>query len=426
MTRTKRAPIALLIFLPLLSCSSGSHRPMPLPIGQPASPGSGGTSAGCSALSLGPDAAFHGFVPDASDAWHQDISAARVAENSAEITRRSIDLGNARLHPDFGSQNGIPYNVVDSARTPLTPVRMTLYGGDESDATVAPIPSDAAVEGDAPACTESDQDQHLLVVDRATCSVYEYFEARSCHGEWSAGNVALFDLKTPSQRPFSWTSADAAGLSILEGVVRYDEILAGHIDHAIRFTTRLTKKGEGGSYVTGPATHGAGQNTHTDNIMGMRVRLRPDFDLSGFSPSNQVILRAMQRYGMILADNGGTMYFSGTRDPRWDDVDLKQLARVRSTDFEVLEMGEVRNTAQAHPGPVPQIVEFRASPAVAEAGAPVTLSAVVSGASYAFVDQGGFLRDRTMVVHPLHTTRYKLTARNEFGSASQEIEVQVK
>ncbi|SEF96266.1 hypothetical protein SAMN05421819_1493 [Bryocella elongata] len=424
MTKNFRAQLALLAALPLLSCKS----PKPAAVVQQPTTAitrSSASPASCSAMSVGADGAFNGFVPDASDAWHQDVSAAPRAADSADFSRRKLDLNAAPLHPDFGSQFGIPYNVVDSDTTPFRFVTINQYVS-ESDVTAVPLPRSAVTEGTMPACSESGGDQHLILVDRKTCSAYEYFVASTCNGEWSAANVAMFDLQTPNRRPFGFTSADAAGLSILEGLVRYDEILSGHIDHALRFTARFTRRGQHGSLFVAPANHGAGQSLVTDNVMGMRIRLKADFDVSRYSKTNQIILNAMKRYGLILADNGANMFFQGTRDPRWDDQDLKQLTTVHATDFDVLEMGPASNTEEAPKGAPPRIVSFTASPAVSKAGMPVTLSADVQGASYSYIDQTGFLRGRSVVVRPTQTTHYKLTARNEYGSTSTEVVVEVR
>lgn len=379
----------------------------------------------CSVVRLGANGAFRGFRPDPTDAWHRDVTNDPVAPNSDEFFQKSLDMGKTKLHPDFGTDNGIPYNVTDSASVPAQAVTIDLYR-DQSDIAATPIPKDAVVEGPSQACEGVSGDQHLIVVDKRSCAAYEFWQASVCNGRWRAANMAIFDLATPEKRPFGYTSADAAGLSILEGLVRYDEIVAGHIDHAIRFTTRLTKKSSQGSLMVLPATHAAGQNTNTDNIMGMRIRLRKDFDVSHFSRTNQIILNAMKQYGMILADNGSTMYFQGTRDPRWNDEDLNELKQVASTEFEVLQMGPVRTTTETSVGPAPQIVAFTASPVVSSPGLPVTLQATLQDASYAYIAETGFLRGNSVTVRPTRTTTYTLTARNQYGTRTATVTVEVR
>jgi hypothetical protein len=421
------APLSA-IFAALVCLAAASARPSaceaPAPGGGRSAPA---PATGCSAIQTGIDGSFNGFVPDPDDAWHRDVSHDPVAINSDDFFETKDDLGSYPLHPDFGSIYGIPYVVADSRTTPLVKPHIKLYL-DASDISAAPIPPNAKWEGEGTACTEPKSDQHLLLVDRATCSDYEYYQATVCNGEWSASNVAMFDLLHGEERPFGFTSADASGLSMLEGMVRYDEIVAGHIDHAIRFTAKSTKKimGGGGSLLVRPANHGAGTSGTTDNIMGMRLRLKANFDISHFSHTNQIILTAMKKYGLILADNGSNMFFQGTRDPRWNDEELHQLTQVHAYDFEVLKMGTVLNSKYALKGAAPDIVSFKASATSVNPGTAVTLTAVMKGASYAYIDQTGFLRNDTVTVHPTQTTRYKLTARNEFGSATGSVVIEVK
>lgn len=239
---------------------------------------------------------------------------------------------NTGLHPDFGTvwegaPIGIPYNVVppDQAGAPVT-----FYYDDESDHQLYPIPADPLIEGGP----DSSGDRHILIVEQENCLLYELFDARPTPGGWSAGSGAIFDLRSNALRPDGWTSADAAGLPILPGLVRYEEVAAGEIAHALRFTASRTRKAH-----VWPARHDASSQTDPGlPPMGQRFRLRADFDLSGFSPPVQVILRAMQRYGLILADNGSNWYISGAPDSRWDDDMLVgELRRVRGSDFEAVD-----------------------------------------------------------------------------------------
>jgi hypothetical protein len=240
------------------------------------------------------------------------------------------------LHPDFGTvwrgrPNGIPYLVVPGDQ-PKVPVRFGY--ADESDPGPYPVPADAPIEGGA----DSKGDRHVLVVDRDNWKLYELYAAYPEGAGWRAESGAVFDLKTGSLRPDGWTSADAAGLPIFPGLVRYDEVMEQReIRHALRFTATPTRR----AYVS-PARHFA--STHTAASfppMGMRVRLRADFDLSGFAPECQVILRGLQEYGMLLADNGPSWFLSGAPDPRWNDGHLRQLKKVKGRDFEVVKMGPI-------------------------------------------------------------------------------------
>lgn len=285
----------------------------------------------------GPGASLRGVaVFPAGNAWNQDVSAVPVDPHSEAILTR-IGAGKP-LHPDFGPvyrgvPNGIPYMVVPGTQ-PKVPVRFRY--ADESDPGPYPIPPDAPIEGGP----NGDGDRHVLVVDRDHGRLYELFSARPDPGgrSWSAGSGAVFDLKSNGLRPSGWTSADAAGLPVLPGLVRYDEVVnQGIVRHAFRFTVEKSRRG----YVF-PARHFA--STHPDADlppMGMRVRLKGSFDASGFPPQSRVILAALKAYGMLLADNGGDWFLSGAPDPRWDDDDLSALKRVKVRDFEVVRMGDV-------------------------------------------------------------------------------------
>ncbi|MCB9867175.1 MAG: hypothetical protein H6816_11150 [Phycisphaerales bacterium] len=268
----------------------------------------------------------------ADNAWNTDISHYPVHSNSdAYLAAIGLDTG---LHPDFGTvwegaPIGIPYVVV-GADQPKVPV--SFYYADESDPGPYPIPADAPIEGGA----DADGDRHILVVDADNRMLYELYDARPDGAGWSAGSGAVFDLASNALRPAGWTSTDAAGLPIFPGLVRYDEVVKqGAINHALRFTVRRTQR----AYIP-PATHFASSATDSDlPPMGLRVRLRADFDLAGFSPNVQVILRAMQKYGMFVADNGSDWYISGAPDPRWDDDELRALNQVKGRDFEVVDTG---------------------------------------------------------------------------------------
>jgi hypothetical protein len=250
------------------------------------------------------------------------------------------------LHPDFGPdpRSGIPYVVVGAGQR-RAPVRFD--APDESDPGPYPIPPDAPIEG-GPTSTG---DRHVLVVDRDNCVLYELWSATpQADGSWTAGSGAVFPLTSDALRPAGWTSADAAGLPILPGLVRYDEVAAGSIAHALRFTAAVTQR----AYVW-PARHYASSNTSTSvPPMGTRVRLKASVDVSGFSPANQVILQALKRYGMILADNGSNWFLTGAPDSRWDDADLANLRQIVGSNLEVVDTTSLMvdpNSGQARATP---------------------------------------------------------------------------
>jgi hypothetical protein len=286
----------------------------------------------------GPGASLKGrqLFP-AEDPWNRDVSKDPVDPNSeALIASIGVKKG---LHPDFGTvynghPNGIPYIVV-TKNQPKVPV--TFRYKDESDAGPYPIPPDAPIEGGPTA----DGDRHVLVIDRDNWMLYELWSSTPEDGgkRWKAGSGAIFDLKKNSvQRTKGWTSADAAGLPVFAGLVRYDEVVEQkEITHALRFTITRSRH----AYVA-PATHFASAKRDSNlPPMGMRVRLKADYDISKFPPTAQTILKALKKYGMIVADNGGDWFISGAPDPRWKDAEIETLKRVKGSDFEVIKMGEL-------------------------------------------------------------------------------------
>ena len=268
----------------------------------------------------------------ADNVWNVRVDGRSVASDSATmIAAIGLDRG---LHMDFGSYAGygIPYQVVSSA-TPRSTVAFEY--ADESDQVGYPIPSTPLIEGGAGATG----DRHILLVDKDACRLYELFAAEQVGGAWRAGSGATWDLRSNALRPAGWTSADAAGLPILPGLVRYDEVAAGAIAHALRFTTNQTRR----SYVY-PARHYASSSTSLSlPPMGLRVRLKASFDTSGLSPSARVIAEALKRYGMILADNGSPWYVSGMSDSRFDDDVLHELDVVTGRDLEVVDTSGLVN-----------------------------------------------------------------------------------
>jgi hypothetical protein len=238
------------------------------------------------------------------------------------------------LHPDFGAGlwEGGPIGIPFLEIAPDTAAVDVNFGyADESDPGPYPIPPDAPIEGGP----NSDGDRHILLVSMKDCLLYEVYDAHQIeNGSWQAGSGAVFDLRSNALRPAGWTSADAAGLPILPGLVRYDEVASGAILHALRFTAPRTQR----AYVW-PARHFASDDSDTGlPPMGQRFRLRADFDLGGFSPEVRVILRALQVYGMLLADNGSPWFVSGSPDERWDNEVLRELGQVRGRDFEAVEV----------------------------------------------------------------------------------------
>jgi hypothetical protein len=270
----------------------------------------------------------------ASNAWNTSIAGKALDPLSAAIIA-SIGAS-TKLHMDFGANwnggpFGIPYVVVQASQPK---VKVTFDYASESDPGPYPIPSNAPIEGGA----SSTGDRHVIVVQPSTGNLYELYDAhRNADGSWHAGSGAIFNLATGADRPAGWTSADAAGLPILPGLVRYDEVASGVINHAIRFTVASTRK----AYVY-PARHYASSQTSTSlPPMGTRVRLKASFDISGYPQQARVILQAMKTYGMIVADNGSNWYVSGTADSRWSDTQLNTLKNVPGSAFDVVTLGAV-------------------------------------------------------------------------------------
>jgi len=265
----------------------------------------------------------------ADNSWNRDVSALPVDANSANYVNAITALGgNQKLHADFGGAGayGIPYITVPGTQ-PLVPVTFVAYGS-ESDPGPYPIPLAAPIEGGS--------DRHVLAVDRDHCKLYELFAATSGAGSWSADSGAVFDLTSNALRPEGWTSADAAGLPIFPGLVRYDEVASGHINHALRFTVSSTQR----AYLH-PAVHYASSSTDPNlPPMGLRLRLKATFDVSSFTGQSRVVLDALKKYGLIVADNGSNWFITGAADTRWNDNDLNQLKTVPGSAFEVVNTGE--------------------------------------------------------------------------------------
>ena len=281
-----------------------------------AAPGGAATIGGCP-------------VFPADNSWNQDISTMPVDANSATYIS---NIGGGNLHADFGGggEYGIPYIIVPQSQ-PMTAINFTDYG-DESDPGPYPIPLNAPIEGGA----GSSGDRHVLAVQQGTCKLYELFSAYPTANGWDAASGAVFDLRSNALRPDTWTSADAAGLPITAGLVRYDEVAAGQINHAVRFTVNTVRK----AWVH-PATHYGTSTSATRIPYGAKLRLKASFDVSSFDGQARVILNALKKYGMIVADQGTSWYITGDGDPRWDDEDLNQLKTVPGSAFEVVQLGQI-------------------------------------------------------------------------------------
>jgi hypothetical protein len=330
-------------------------------------------AAGVTTMGQSSPPAIGGAVPalfPADNWWNQDVSQAPVATQSAGFI--NFIGATRRLHPDFGGYSGvgdgiygIPYVVV---RGDQPKRQVHFYYPDESDGAgraFYPIPDQAItqpswIEGGPPGNQNPGGDRHMLIVDRDNKHLYELFDLAWDGMRWTAGSGAFFDLEANDRRPDGWTSADAAGLAILPGLVRYDEVYGpGEITHALRVTVRATN-----SYYVWPASHVAGSNASA-LPMGARLRLKASKDISGFPPEAQKIFRAMKKYGLIVADNGSDMYISGAFDPRWDNGILNPAFRgLNAGDFEVIELGWRGTT-----GPTPPCAP----------GAPTDLWSSVSG-----------------------------------------------
>jgi len=271
-----------------------------------------------------------------SNAWNKDISKLPVHKKSKAWVK---SIGSSKkLHPDFGTSwngapIGIPYVTVTDA-TKKVPVKFRYKS--ESDKGPYPIPKNAPIEGGK----NSKGDRHVIVINTSTCKLYELWDARPVDGgkSWTAGSGAIFNLKSNKLRPAGWTSADAAGLPIFPGLVRYDEVKAGKITHALRFTVSKTQAG----YIS-PARHFASSSTDANRPpMGARFRLKKSYSCAKYSKEVRVICAALKKYGMIVADNGSDWYVSGQHDKRWSDARLGDLKKIPGSAFEAVDTGPIK------------------------------------------------------------------------------------
>ncbi|WP_394847693.1 hypothetical protein LZC95_09545 [Pendulispora brunnea] len=322
--------LAALVGTVVIGCGGGGATPS-TPSNEDPAGGGGGGAGGSNGAGGGGAIGSHCTVFPTDNPWNQDISNAAVDPNS---DRYVASLGrDKKLHPDFGSNPsyGIPYIVVPGTQ-PKLPVRFEEPR--ESDPGPYPIPLNAPVEGGESASG----DRHVLAIDRERCVLYELYAAQAQSDMWHAYSGAVFDLRSNKLRPAGWTSADAAGLPILAGLVRYEEAGGGgEIRHALRFTANRTQN----AFVR-PATHASG-STSDPSVppMGARFRLKASFDTSKFRGSAKSVLTALKRYGMFLADNGSSWYLSGEANSKWNDDDLGQLKTIPGSAFEVVEIDEI-------------------------------------------------------------------------------------
>jgi hypothetical protein len=267
----------------------------------------------------------------ASNAWNQRVDGLPVAADSRAMVD-SIGAGTG-LHADFGSGlwNGAPIGIpVTVVRGTVAKSHVSFDYADESDRGPYPIPANVKVEGGS--------DRHALIVDASTCTLYELYALRHAGSGWHAGAGAIWSLRSNRLRPAGWTSADAAGLAVLPVLARWSEVAAGHIDHALRFTVERTRR----AYVY-PARHSASDLTDPKlPPMGLRLRLRADYPIAGFPRQARVVLAALKRYGMIVADNGTSWYITGEPNARWSNDDLHSLGRVPGSAFEVVDTSKLR------------------------------------------------------------------------------------
>jgi hypothetical protein len=279
----------------------------------------------------------------ANNYWHKDISALPVHPRSAQWLSHMSPT--RTLHPDFGPSYGeqpvpygIPLTVVTSTHAKVNPV---FDYASESDRVGYPLGSDTKIEGGQ----MTDGDRHAIIIDKTACRVYETWATHKDGSTWYAGSGATWNLKTNSLRPSGWTSADAAGLPILPGLLRYDEVVLRNVDHAIRFTTNVTDK-----RFIWPARHQAGSvNNLSYPPMGARFRLKKGWTMSGLRPDTLAVVKAMKTYGLVLADNGSPWYFQGTQDTRWAEAMLDQLKRIPASAFEAVDSARMMlapNSAQ--------------------------------------------------------------------------------
>lgn len=297
---------------PTSSTPPASSAPSPT---SPAAPGTSPTFAGCA-------------VFPSDNVFNTRIDALAVRPESSRVVAATSAAATGNLQFQFWSKPTSGFQVVAvPASQPNVPITYDQYP-QESDPGPFPIPLDAPLEDNA--------DKHVLVVQQGTCMLYELWAAHRSSNGWYAGTGAKWNLASNASRPFGWTSADAAGLPIFPGLLRYDEVASGHIDHALRVTVAVSRRA-----VIAPATHFVGSADTSLLPMGARLRLRADYDISGFTGQSRVIAQALKTYGLIVADNGPNWMISGVGDSRWDDTNMNQVRNIPASALEYVDSGQV-------------------------------------------------------------------------------------
>jgi hypothetical protein len=270
-------------------------------------------------------------VLPANNVWHADVSKLPVnAHSAAWLT--STGAASRKLHPDFGGPYGIPITTVAGSHAK---VPVTFDYADESDRVLYPLGLDTQIE-------PGGGDSHAILLDNDNCKLYETYATAKTSQGWTAGSGAVFDLRSNALRPNGYTSADAAGLPILPGLLRYDEVAAGKVDHAVRFTVSSSAASH-----LWPARHDAGSNNANLPPMGARFRLKANYSTAGLRPDTIAVLTAFKKYGLIVADNGSNWYFTGARDSRWSDDMLDQLKQVPASAFEAIDESSLQASANS-------------------------------------------------------------------------------
>lgn len=388
-----------------------------------------GASNPCAGMSTGIGADLNGVVPfPANSPWNTNIANAPVDPNSNAMISF---IGSYGLHPDFGAGTyrgsiiGVPYVVVDSSQDPVT---INLGGlAAESDPGPMPVPANAEWQGYP---VTGIGDRHVIVLDKSSCWEYDLYKGvKQSNGSWNAAVAAVWDLEAVGQRPYTWTSSNAAGFAEFPGLVRYDEVSAGAINHALSFTLQHSRQA-----FTPPASHWAPSSTDSRAApMGMRMRLKAGFDISGFPPEVQVILTALKKYGMIMTDNGAPMFLGGAPDNRWNNSNLHMLTQVTASDFDVVLMSPLYTPWNVPKGPKPVISSFTATPSSASVQPAPNITApavtlrwnVLYGEYYIVSPQRGAIRGTSVVVNPNVTTTYTLYASNPYGRSTATVTVTV-
>jgi hypothetical protein len=370
-----------------------------------------GHSGACAGMSLGVGGALNGYLPfPANNPWNMDISNAPIDPNSNNII--NFIGPTLPLQADFS----MPYTIV-SASQPELPVNLGIYGF-VGDPGPMPVPPNAPIEAGG-------TDMHTIVVDKDSCWSYELYGAAYANGQWNVSTAAVFDLTANEYRPFGWASANAGGTSIFAGILKYDEMASGEIRHAIRFVVPTTRQA-----FTPPGNNFTNLTTDPNAPpMGMRLRLKASVDVSGYPPQSQTILKALQKYGMIVDDNGCcSLFINGGVDSRWDYAnDLYTLKQVHASDFEVMYMNPVYTASDIPTGPAPAIHNFHANPATVSKGKPVTLSWSITNSEYTIVTPAvGTTRATRVVVMPQASTTYTLTSTNHYGRTTATVTVTVR